>query len=96
MYYSIVIFDEPNTAKLRDIHRKAHLDYLQAFDEQTLFAGPFTTDDESADLGSLRLIDFPDTAAVEEHIAERAVASRRLLPGGDLAPLALRPCVRSV
>ena len=70
MLYSIVIFDEPNTADLRDLHRKAHLDYLQNFDQQTLFAGPFTSDDESADLGSLRLIDFPDRAAVEKHIAD--------------------------
>ncbi len=69
MIYSIVIFDEPDTAELRDIHRKAHLEYLKAFDAQTLFAGPFTTDDETADLGSLRLIDFPDLAAVDHHIA---------------------------
>jgi uncharacterized protein YciI len=70
MLYSIVIFDEPDTADLRDIHRKAHLGYLKEFDAQTLFAGPFTTDDESADLGSLRLIDFPDMVAVEKHIAD--------------------------
>ena len=70
MLYSIVIFDEPNTSELRDIHRKAHLDYLKEFDEQTLFAGPFTTDDETADLGSLRLIDFPDRQAAEKHIAD--------------------------
>lgn len=70
MLFSILIFDEPNSAALRDEHRKAHLDYLEAFDAQTLFAGPFTTDDESADLGSLRLIDFPDLAAAEKHIAD--------------------------
>ena len=51
MLFSILIFDEPNTAELRDIHRKDHLDYLKEFDDQTMFAGPFTTDDESADLG---------------------------------------------
>lgn len=70
MLYSIVIFDEPDTADLRDIHRKAHLEYLKEFDDQTLFAGPFTTDDESADLGSLRLIDFPNMEAVNKHIAD--------------------------
>lgn len=70
MLYSIVIFDEPDTAELRDIHRSAHLAYLKDFDAQTLFAGPFTTDDESADLGSLRLIDFPDIEAVNRHIAD--------------------------
>src|SRR5689334_18395012 len=47
-------------AALRDQYRQSHLDYLKVFDMQTLFAGPFTTDDESADLGSLRLIEFPD------------------------------------
>jgi uncharacterized protein len=69
MLFSILIFDEPNTAALRDEHRRAHLDYLKEFDDQTLFAGPFTTDDESADLGSLRLIEFPDRAAAEKHVA---------------------------
>jgi len=70
MLFSILIFDEPNTAALRDKHRKAHLDYLKAFDAQTVFAGPFTTDDESEDLGSFRLIDLPDRAAAEKHIAD--------------------------
>ena len=70
MLYAIVIYDEPNTAALRDELRQAHLDYLKTFDAQTLFAGPFTTDDESADLGSLRLTDMPDLAAVEKHIAD--------------------------
>ncbi len=70
MYFSILIYDEPNSTALRDEHRTSHLNYLKTFDEQTLFAGPFTTDDEAADLGSLRLIDLPDRLAAERHIAE--------------------------
>jgi uncharacterized protein YciI len=70
MHFSILIYDEPGSAALRDEHRQAHLDYLQGFDDQTLFAGPFTSDDESADLGSFRLIDFADRAAAEQHIAD--------------------------
>jgi uncharacterized protein YciI len=70
MHFSILIYDEPDSAALRDQYRQAHLDYLTVFDAQTLFAGPFTTDDESADLGSLRLIEFPDRAAAERHVAE--------------------------
>jgi uncharacterized protein YciI len=70
MDFCIIIHDEPDSAALRDQHRTAHLDYLKGFDDQTLFAGPFTSDDESADLGSLRLIDFPDRAAAEQHIAD--------------------------
>jgi uncharacterized protein YciI len=70
MNFSILIYDEPESAALRDEHRTAHLSYLKAFDADTQFAGPFTTDDESADLGSLRLISFPDRAAAEKHIAD--------------------------
>ncbi len=70
MLFSILIFDEPDSAALRDEYRQRHLDYLKAFDDRTLFAGPFTTDDESADLGSLRLIEFPDRAAAEQHVAD--------------------------
>lgn len=70
MHFAILIYDEPNAAALRDQYRQTHLDYLQVFDAQTLFAGPFTTDDESADLGSLRLIEFPDRATAERHVAE--------------------------
>ncbi|MGI9389169.1 MAG: YciI family protein [Boseongicola sp.] len=70
MLFSILIFDEPGTGALRDEFRQRHLDYLKSFDDQTLFAGPFTADDESADLGSLRLIELPNLAAAEKHIAD--------------------------
>jgi uncharacterized protein len=70
MHFAILIHDEPNAAALRDQYRQTHLDYLKVFDSQTLFAGPFTTDDESADLGSLRLIEFPDRDAANRHVAE--------------------------
>jgi uncharacterized protein YciI len=70
MHFAIVIYDEPDSAALRDQYRQAHLGSLKVFDAQTLFAGPFTTDDESADLGSLRLIEFPDRATADRHVAE--------------------------
>ena len=70
MHFAILIYDELDSAALRDQYRQTHLDYLKVFDAQTLFAGPFTTDDESADLGSLRLIEFPDRATGERHVAE--------------------------
>jgi uncharacterized protein YciI len=69
MHFAILIHDEPNAAALRDQYRQSHLDYLQVFDAQTLFAGPFTTDDESADLGSLRLIEFSHRDAANRHVA---------------------------
>ena len=70
MHFSILIYDVPNSAKLRDRYRKVHLDYVKQFDDQTLFAGPITTDDESEDLGSHRLIEFPDRSAAIKHIED--------------------------
>jgi uncharacterized protein YciI len=70
MLYSILIFDEPDTSDLRNQYRQRHLDYLKTFDDQTMFAGPFTTDTESKDLGSLRLIEFPNRQAVVKHVED--------------------------
>jgi uncharacterized protein YciI len=44
MHFAILIYDEPDSAALRDQYRQSHLAYLKVFDAQTLFAGPFTTD----------------------------------------------------
>ena len=74
MHFAILIYDEPDSAALRDQYRQTHLDYLKVFDAQTLFAGPFTTDNESADLGSLRLIEFPDRATADRHVAEELMS----------------------
>ncbi|MBI3128911.1 MAG: hypothetical protein HYZ11_15000 [Candidatus Tectomicrobia bacterium] len=70
MMFSIKIYDKPGSQALRDAHRKAHLDYLKSFDEKTLFAGPFLAEDNATELGSMRLLDFPDRAAAERHVAE--------------------------
>ena len=69
MEFVIKIYDRPEAAALRDVHRKAHLDYLKGFDDVTRFAGPFLTDDGKLELGSFRILDLPDRAAAEEHVA---------------------------
>ena len=70
MLFSIKLYAKPGSQKLRDIHRQAHLDYLKRFDGQTLFAGPFLAEDNTTELGSMRLLDFPGRAAAEKHVAE--------------------------
>ena len=69
MEFVIKIYDRPEAAALRDVHRKAHLDYLKRFDGVTRFAGPFLTDDGARELGSFRILDLADRAAAEEHVA---------------------------
>ena len=68
MLYVIKIFDVENSGPLRDIHRDAHLSYVKGFDDQTMFSGPFLTLDLQNELGSARLIEFADRAALQVHI----------------------------
>jgi uncharacterized protein YciI len=37
MLFAIKIYDKPDSGPLRDISRRAHLDYLRTFEAQTLF-----------------------------------------------------------
>jgi uncharacterized protein YciI len=37
--------------------------------EQTVFAGPILNEDRNSELGSYRILDFPDRVSVDQHIA---------------------------
>ncbi|MEE9256233.1 MAG: YciI family protein [bacterium] len=70
MLFAIKIFDVPDSGALRDIHRKTHLDYLAQLTDQTTFAGPFLDVEGGHELGSYRILEFPDRAAAEKHVEE--------------------------
>ena len=36
MHFAILIYDEPDSAALRDQYRQSHLDYLKVFDDQPM------------------------------------------------------------
>ncbi|MGY8998850.1 MAG: YciI family protein [Rhodospirillales bacterium] len=69
MLYAIKIFDIENSGPIRDEYRDAHLDYISKTEQQTMFAGPILTENLLTELGSHRLINLPNRAAVEQHIA---------------------------
>ncbi len=101
MFFAIKIYDVPDSGSLRDIHRKEHLDYLKQFDGQTLFAGPFLTEDCKSELGSMRLIEFPDRAAAEKHVADEPFLIRGVQKGSSVCrwrpalPHSWRDCPRA-
>jgi uncharacterized protein YciI len=70
MLFAVKIYDIENSGPLRDQYRDAHLDYIAGFEDQTMFAGPILTEDLQTELGSHRLIDLPDRAAVDKHIED--------------------------
>ena len=87
MLYAIKIADVSGSQPLRDIHRKEHLDYLKTFDDQTIFAGPFLTEDCQTELGSMRFLDFPDRAAAVtlsvSRLSEMTLVPRRMFSAGS-------------
>ena len=101
MLFAIKIFDQADSGALRDIHREAHLDYLAQFDDATLFAGPFTTDDGSQELGSFRLLDLPNRKAAEDHVAGEPFIQEGVQYGpvvyryDNKAPYTWRDCPRT-
>ena len=86
MLYAIKVFDVADSGPLRDIHRKAHLDYLKGFDEQTFFAGPILTNDLKQELGSYRLMEFPDHQSAEAHVEEEPYFKADVQYGAEIHP----------
>lgn len=70
MIFSILLMDRPGTAELRVQVRPEHRAYLAKLSERMAFAGPLTSEDGSAVLGSLLVIDFPDRAAVDDWLKD--------------------------
>lgn len=100
MLFTIKIYDKPNSGPLRDISRRAHLDYLRTFAAQTLFAGPFLTDDGSTELGSLRILNLPDRMAAERNVVEEPYIRSGAQEGSTIhrwspsVPYTFRDCPR--
>ncbi|MEM7173428.1 MAG: YciI family protein [Pseudomonadota bacterium] len=65
MYFAIYCVDKPDHGQVRADNRQAHLDYLNSFRDQVHCAGPLTTDDGSAMLGSLLIMEFADKAKAQ-------------------------------
>jgi uncharacterized protein len=63
MLYVFMLIDQPGSAALRARVRPEHKAYLAQVAERIAFAGPLTSDDGQAMLGSLLVIDFVDLAA---------------------------------
>lgn len=63
MLIGIVCYDKPNHVDLRMKTRPVHLEYMETFAGQLLYAGPILTDDGASPMGSLIIGDFADLNA---------------------------------
>lgn len=69
MLFAATCIDKPGHQAVRLENRPAHLDFLKANAAAVKIAGPFVSDDGSAMLGSLLVIEAADRAAVEAILA---------------------------
>lgn len=65
MLFAIFCTDKPDSSAIRATARPAHLDYVRAFSDKVLVAGPTQTDDGESMNGSLLVMEFPDLAAAK-------------------------------
>jgi uncharacterized protein len=99
--FAVKTFDRENSGALRDKLRREHLDYLKLFESSTSFDGPFLTDDGSRELGSFKILDMPDRAAVERHEADEPFIVGGLQYGMQIyrydahVPYTFRDCPRT-
>lgn len=86
MLVSIYCTDKPDSTQLRADTRPAHLAYIESFIDRVIIGGPMLTDDESAPVGSLLIIDF-DTLADAQVFADGDPYAK----AGLFASVAVRP-----
>ena len=66
--YTIVCFDRPDSASLRDAHRAAHQEFLKANTAKIIFGGPLKNSVDGASTGALIVVDCPTRKEAEAFI----------------------------
>jgi uncharacterized protein len=66
--YAILCFDRPDSATLRDAHRAAHQQFLNAYSEKIVFGGPLKNNPEAASTGALIVVDCATREEAEAFI----------------------------
>lgn len=64
MLFAVTIEDKPGMGATRRAVRAAHIDWLEKHREMLVLAGPIM-DGEGNSIGSVRVVEAPDRAAVE-------------------------------
>lgn len=86
MLYAFILIDRADGADLRQRLRPEHKAYVDAMGARVAFAGPFTSEDGQAKIGSLFAIDFPSRAAAQEWLAGEPYAAGGLFASVTVLP----------
>jgi uncharacterized protein len=66
--YTIVCFDRPDSASLRDAHRAAHQEFLKANTEKIIFGGPLKNSLDGTSTGALIVVNCATRKEAEAFI----------------------------
>jgi uncharacterized protein YciI len=83
--HAIVCFDRPDSAPLRDAHRAAHVEFLNANASRVVFGGPLKGSPEGPSTGALLIV---DCATREE--AEALIGADPFYRGGVYESVSIR------
>ncbi len=83
--YALICFDRPDSAALRDAHRAAHVEFLDANAARIVFGGPLKGAPDGPSTGALIVV---DCATREE--AEALIGADPFYRGGVYESVAIR------
>jgi uncharacterized protein len=63
--YAVICFDRPDSAALRDAHRAAHMDFLNANAARIVYGGPLRNSADGPSTGALIVLDCATRAEAE-------------------------------
>jgi uncharacterized protein len=63
--YAVICFDRPDSAALRDAHRAAHMDFLNANAARIVYGGPLRNSADGPSTGALIVLDCATLAEAE-------------------------------
>jgi len=86
MLFAVTCLDKPGHAAVRTDNRAAHLDFLKANAAAVKIAGPFTSDDGTAMVGSLLVVEAEDRAALDALLAADPYAAAGLFESVAVRP----------
>jgi len=67
--YALICFDRPDSAALRNAHRGAHLQFLEANAEKIVFGGPLKNTPDGESSGAIIVVDCATRKDAEAFIA---------------------------
>ncbi|MDR3518911.1 MAG: YciI family protein [Azospirillaceae bacterium] len=86
MLFHILCLDKPDSAAIRSANRAAHLAYLERSADTIFAAGPLLSDDGSAMIGSVLIVEQPDRAALDAFCAADPYAQAGLFASVTIRP----------